>query len=522
MSIRKIKYYRIWFAVISISILVLLIGVTATVLAYFNTGANRASLLNLPPIEPEKHVPKVEWLGDDKFSGSSMHDYNRAEITREYIKSWYARCINQITGDTRLLTDHFPAAQLKWMTAFIHHTEHPGYTIQEVDMEHHLQLHYFSPDGNLVSFTDHDVRLIQRIVNNQSTAPFFQEETTADFDVIMLLNRNKWQIKSMVRKPATIQETDTLEPASPNKIQIVGRAFMQDGVPYRIKGINYYPVASPWELFSNKYDSTIIQHDLQKISQLGFNTIRIFINFQEFNGGVVNPHRVTQLNNLLAIAEANRLKVIITLFDFLGNYHLLNYPACDRQLETLLTTFRNSSTILAWDLKNEPDLDFQTYGKETVMNWLAWMAGRARKYDPDHLLTVGWSDGRFATALADSLDFISFHAFTDTSTLSQYLTTIQQVQPTKPILIEEFGLSTYRGIWDPLGAGEKKQANFYRGMKAIFKRYDTGWMVWTLYDFPSIPPNTAGKWPWQLNPQKNFGILRSDGSPKPSVQVLSD
>ena len=60
------------------------------------------------------------------------------------------------------------------------------------------------------------------------------------------------------------------------------------------------------------------------------------------------------------------------LFRWVFCYSLLHWPDADRYLETLLTYFKNNPTILAWDLKNEPDLDYRTAGKEVVNSWLAY------------------------------------------------------------------------------------------------------------------------------------------------------
>lgn len=523
MKRRPIKYYRIYFAVTSITVLLLLIGILAKGLAFFGRGADRSTALTLPSSEPDLHVPKVRWLHDDPATGRSMDEYNRAGISREYLQSWYHRQMCYATGDTSGLKDYFTRDAMSRITGQLHNALPPGCSLQQTDLEHHLRLHYFSADGQLVAFTDEGVWLKQRIYDNSSGQRIYTGDYISDYDVVMLLLDAHWRISMQEKKkPAEHLPADTIARSAEGMVTIAGKYFRLNGHPFIPKGVNYYPGAAPWDLFWPQYDSNVTKKDLDVIRGLGFNTFRIFIGFSDFNKGNVTAVRLSQLHNLLDLADSRHLKVIVTLFDFLGNYHLLNFPATDRQLESLLTAFHTHKAILAWDIKNEPDLDFSHNTQTEVKEWLAWTLERARAYDPNHLITIGWSNAANAMLFSDKTDFISFHSYHAPDQLNTDLDKVLSQAGGKPVVLEEFGMSTYKGIWAPFGKSEKGQAGYFSKVRDILHRHgDIPFLVWTLYDFKNVPADVVGRLPWRRQPQKAFGILKENGAPKPGAAILT-
>ena len=92
----------------------------------------------------------------------------------------------------------------------------------------------------------------------------------------------------------------------------------------------------------------------------------------------------------LDIAQRSGLKVIVTLFDFYGDYSVHNWTLTHRHAEQIITPFKTHKAILAWDIKNEPNLDFENRSKENVLAWLREMVEQIRRFDPNHLVTIGW------------------------------------------------------------------------------------------------------------------------------------
>ena len=227
-------------------------------------------------------------------------------------------------------------------------------------------------------------------------------------------------------------------------------------------------------------------------------------------------------DDLLDRAEAQNLKLIVTLFDFRGDYSLLHWADADRQLATLLTRFAGHPAILAWDLKNEPDLDDRRVGTQIVDAWLTHIAGLAHSYDPNHLLTIGWSSPAAAQRLVQQVDLVQFHYYATAESFTAAYVALRQAAPNKLLLLGEFGLPTWNSVF-PNGHTEAEQAAYYAELLYRLRSLDpsTGHLAWTLYDFASVPATVAGRWPWQTGPQRHLGIIRIDGSEKPAAALLA-
>jgi hypothetical protein len=519
---KPIKLYRIYFGIVSVLVFFLVIGFFSNVLAYFGTGADRSTALNIPPNLPETHVPKVNWLADDPETGRKMEENTRNEIIRDYIRGWYQQHLSYASNETIGLKEYFTPSALPKVKRGIEKLKSKDFTLQQTDLEHNIKLHFYSADGQIVSFTDKQLVLKQRLYNKKKGNKIYAGESANDYNVVMLLDDGYWRIKNIVRKPPTPVKADTMIANKDSMVQVKGKQFMYLNRPFFSKGVNYYPQKTPWSFFWTNYDSKIINKDFVLTKALGFNTIRIFINFQDFNKGNVPAERLSQLENLLDTAQSHQLKVIVTLFDFLGDYSLLNFTASDRQLETLLTKFRNHKAILAWDLKNEPDLDYNHHDKDDVKEWLVWMLKKAKIYDPNHLFTIGWAFPQDVDFLSNEVDFISFHSYKSLEILSADIDEMQKKGFGKPLMLEEFGLSTYKGFWAPTGKSEADQAEYFSKVKANLKQKgNISYLVWTLYDFSEVPSAVVGKMPWRKLPQKGFGLIKVDGTVKQGAKVLS-
>ncbi len=516
-----IKYYRIYFGIASVVGLSLLIGITAKFWTYFNTGADRATALNLPPNLPESHVPYIQWLPDDPQTGRKMEDFTRQEITKDYIRGWYQQHLSYMTGEPKGLKEYFTPSALPKVQEAIKQLNNKGFQLYQTELEHHIQLHFYSADGQIVSFTDRQVRLKKRLYHKNTHEKVYSSEVVADYEVVMLLDDGYWRVKNVVRKQTVPFWQDTLKVDKSKMVQIKGQQFYLANQSFFPKGINYYPQKTPWTFFWSKFDTEIISKDFALVQSLGFNTLRIFVNFHDFNKGNVSIEQMGKLRQLLDIAQKHHLKVIVTLFDFLGDYRLLNFPATDRQLETLLTTFREHPAILAWDLKNEPDLDFKYHDIADVQEWLQWILKRAKIYDPNHLLTIGWAYPENADFLGKELDFVSFHSYKSPEELAYGIEVLRKKMGEKPLILEEFGLSTYRGFWAPFGKNEEEQSTYFAQIREVLrKKGNIPYIAWTLYDFADVPTEVVGKMPWNRYPQKGFGVLNDVGKPKKGLEIL--
>jgi len=288
-----------------------------------------------------------------------------------------------------------------------------------------------------------------------------------------------------------------------------------------IKGINYYPQASPWLEFWMEYDSKIIRKDLLSIKKLGMNTVRVFVPSDGVVPGLQFSVMMDKLESLLNECVEMELDAVVTLFDFPVSFDLDYYTRSEKQLEDLLTRFKTHPAIFAWDLKNEPDLDFERHGKKKVMQWLEYLIERARVYDPNHLLTIGWSSPEAAVNHSRDLDFVSFHYYRDPKMLTLDMLKLKQAVNNKPILLGEFGIPSNKKWYKPMGYSKEEQSDYLSKMKREMEINEIPYLLWTLHDFDDIPTEVFGYKKWFHAKQKYFGLLDRNGKKKPAYHVFA-
>ena len=116
---------------------------------------------------------------------------------------------------------------------------------------------------------------------------------------------------------------------------------------------------------------------------------------------------------------------------------------------------------------------------------------------------------------------MSFHYYEDVHEFEEKYEFLKKLIPNKPIVLGEFGVSSYSGAWKPFGNSEKIQAGYYKEMQKILTKKNLSFMSWTLYDFDTIPKEVVGVLPWRVNPQKEFGFINSKGVKKPAFEYIS-
>jgi hypothetical protein len=297
--------------------------------------------------------------------------------------------------------------------------------------------------------------------------------------------------------------------------------FYADGRPYRIRGINYYPMRAPWRRFLTESEPTSVAKELDLIAGAGFNTLRIFLWYEALfdcpgSGAVPKPEAIARLDNVIRLSAARGLRLIVTLNDLpdLTIRPLYREPEpAAAQTAYIVSRYGNEPAILAWDLRNEGDIDIMKgfVSQSTVMSWLRQTAQQVRQLDPNHLLTAGWNQDSHMTI--DVVDFVSFHHWSSAELLRLRIAAFQ-AQTRKPILLQEVGYSAY-------GAGEARQGDRLRDViNAANSTGLAGWMIWTAFDFPTDVTCIAPACPSKDNSEHHFGLWRTDYTPKSAVNVI--
>lgn len=286
-----------------------------------------------------------------------------------------------------------------------------------------------------------------------------------------------------------------------------------------IKGINYYPKSTPWSLFWKEYKSEVIKEDMSLIKTYKLNALRVFLPYNEF--ALDNSEASRNLQNLkdfLQIAKLNDIMVIPTLFDYPIGFEIEKYDRYISQLGLIINEIKGIESILAWDVKNELDLDFDHQGKDASLRWARFMVNEIRNLDPSRPVSIGWSNIKYATELVDELDYISLHQYGKFN--EEQYSEIKAFN--KSIMIEEFGESTRNRWSNLLGKSQSTQLNNAKEVINYAESQNMGWMLWTLHDFTELPEGSFGWKPWVKSKQKNMGILDVEGNPKELAKYLKN
>ncbi|MCP9766656.1 hypothetical protein EGI22_01965 [Lacihabitans sp. LS3-19] len=459
---------------------------------------------------PDIYTPKLTWLPDEPVE-RPMEDFTRDILKKDYIRALYQRNLALLSGDTLLIQDYFTELGREKLKKSI--SKDKGIIKEHIEIEHNLQLNYYSADGQIVGFLDNASVEVERVWNKDKKMLAY-EIVTLSYQVIMILEDGYWRIHNL-KQVEVLPVKPSLNPLQKGSSKAEYLTKLKNA-----KGINYYPQEAPFKDFWINYDSVQIVKDFNLIKKLKFNSVRIFINYEQFGKGNVIPEMLDRLHHLLDIAQQNKISVILTLFDFNSDFNLFNFPATDRQLETILKTFKNHPAIVAYDLKNEPDIDYNYQDSTLVNQWLDFVISKAKIYDPERLITIGWSNGIEALKFKDKLDFISFHFYKSPKILEEDLGFLTVNAPEKMVVVSEFGKSTYQSKILPIGNSKSQTFNDIANVYTVLKNQNTPSYFWTLYDFKEVSSDVAGRMPWQKNPQKFFGLLDINGKPKSALSIF--
>jgi endo-1,4-beta-mannosidase len=185
----------------------------------------------------------------------------------------------------------------------------------------------------------------------------------------------------------------------------------------------------------------------------------------------------------------------------------------------IVRRYRNEPAILAWDVRNEGDIDYgaqssdhKLFSQEEVIKWLEHITQVVRENDPNHLVTAGWWGDPLVTS--PYVDFLSFHQF-DSFDIQKLQNRIEQYRrgSGQPLVLQEVGYHSWAEAPDG-PRDESTQAEILgRVANAVEETEISGWVVWTAFDFVLAPGQPA-------NYEHFFGLWRTDLTPKPVLEVL--
>jgi hypothetical protein len=302
--------------------------------------------------------------------------------------------------------------------------------------------------------------------------------------------------------------------------------FVVGETRYLVRGVNYYPSRYPWRRFLTESNLDEVRGELDLLRDTGFNTLRLFLwNDALFvcprDSAVPASDAFMRLDAIIQEAAARDLRLIITLNDLPDlDVHLLytNPAHLQEQTRFIVERYRDEAAIMAWDLRNEGDIDYGThpafparFAPAFVLDWLSQTSNSVRSLDSRHLITAGWLNNSETTA--PSVDFVSFHHWGTADELRQRIIALRS-STDKPILLEEFGYSTFNST------PEEQAARIQLVFEMAESENLMGWMIWTAFDFPLDATCIRPACPSEDNAQHHYGLWNSDYTPKPAVALI--
>lgn len=480
------------------------------VITFFQTGADTSDILILDTESVNDYYqPKIRWQ-PLRNSGRKMEPNTLTKLSKDYVASYFHRQQAMRINSEEELHDHFTAKSRHYLASLVSHHTQQEHMSRGTTISHEARLDFYSEDGTIATLTDQVISFQEIEFDGQRHTLY----DTSSYRIMLLLEDNFWRVRHSV-KGRFLQG----EKPMPTRLNPDSLFIHHGGQQWKIQGINYYPQHHPWTAMWESFDTVDFSTDFRAIKKAGFNTVRIFVPFHEFGGAAVEPVQLEKLKRLLDHVHAQNLQAIVTLFDFFLGYPIEEWTLSDRHAETIVSAIRHHPALLAWDVKNEPDLDFEGTGKKAVTQWLDFIIRRVRSYDPHTPITIGWSQPEAMPTLQSEVDFLSFHYYRDPVLLGSIL---DQIPSSKPIFLGETGSHSFDDWWFPFKRSDAEQLEYYESIGTVIRSHDLHYAFWTWYDFQHIPSNVAGKWPWQKGPQKSYGILGHGDAPKPAFHWIKN
>jgi hypothetical protein len=233
-----------------------------------------------------------------------------------------------------------------------------------------------------------------------------------------------------------------------NYVSIENKRFSLNGKYFYPIAVNYvatlltdgnnYWASTSWDYYTTGAVQPIIKDssllrlkaDMQLIKQMGFNTVRIVgigeesVNNNEISVRAVGNNFIKNvilkddesykkyfdaLEEMLKIVDKEGLKVILLL--------RINKPDAfiEKHLRKLVFRFRNNTTIMAYDLFNEPlYFDEPIRTKEEIYEMTRRWHKSIKLNAPNHLVTIGLASLREVFEWDPNIidvDFVSFHPY---------------------------------------------------------------------------------------------------------------
>ncbi|MEL7148003.1 MAG: hypothetical protein AAFO69_16635, partial [Bacteroidota bacterium] len=283
---RKV-FYMVPAIVSAILILTGMLYGYSQLLVFFKTGADKAEMM-LPDSDKVKlqYRPQLQWIAVDATEGRVLEEATIAQVTEDYLAADFYRYENNNVDQSIGIKDYYTKNAREKLVRFASLKEDSGQQHQGTTISHLIKPRFYAEDGTLMVLTD-EVISYHRSTLQGRTVQYYD---TSRYDVMLLLEDNYWRIRHKVRASsgASSQTQHTKE----RPVSVVGNMFVKNGEPFTLKVLNYYPQDHPWTKMWENFEAIDFAADFQRTRSLGFNAIRVFVQYETFGADKVSAARM--------------------------------------------------------------------------------------------------------------------------------------------------------------------------------------------------------------------------------------
>jgi hypothetical protein len=279
------------------------------------------------------------------------------------------------------------------------------------------------------------------------------------------------------------------------------------------------------------FDTSTINRELGWAAGIGMNVMRVYLHDLAWKEDPEGFKK--RMDKFLAIASSHHIKILFTIFDDCWNPDAkvglqpapkpgihnsgwvrspnaqvhndsTSWGYLEQYVKDVLTTFKDDSRVLMWDLYNEPgNSGYQMTSMPLLENAFRW-AWSVRPSQP--LTAATWFDVEpFNKYQLENSDVITFHNYNDAENLEKEIK--EKLKLGRPLICSEYMART-------------RNSKFQTHLP-IFKKYGVGAINWGLVSGKS---NTIYQWdtpmPDGSEPKVWFhDIFRKDGKPYDANEV---
>jgi hypothetical protein len=328
--------------------------------------------------------------------------------------------------------------------------------------------------------------------------------------------------------------------------QIHKGCILRHGQPFVPIGFNYHPSAQGCQYWQ-QWAPAAIEHDFQRMAQLGFNTVRFFVFWADFEPvvGQYDQVALVRLRSMVDLADRYGLACIPSLLTIWMNGQLFDLPwRAGRDLwrdaemvareeayvACIARTLADAHNIVAYDLGDEViHVDYNhacALPREAVIRWQRRLAETIRREQPGalvfqaHEASTILGEHHFRPETSEALDLLGIHGYPvwtpfHIEAISSYKATsyapflVSYARSYGPVLVDELGCY----------GGDDRTTEAY--LRACFPSLRVngaqGMIVWCWQDF------TTTARPYDVRPGERYvGLLDTDGRPKPGMAIFQE